>query len=348
MREYARFPPAFWHSKICKDIRRAGVEGVVMAAYLKTAPLSNMLGLYTLSLPGAGHETGMGFEGAQKGLQICIKAGYCAYDDDTEFVWVFDMAREQIGEALKITDNQVKNVQKQYAAMEENPFLAGFYDRYAVDFHLLEKRGKQTPLPTPSEGDAEPLGSKAKAKAQEQAQEQANAQGQDQAHEQAGLHQAPAKPRAPAKTTAATKAADRAPSAVVWDFYEQAYEARYGHAPTRNAKVNGQLAQFITRVPADEAPAIAAFFVSMKTAYYTRKCHSVDCLLSDAESIRTQWLSGNVVTSTQAQLADRAQTNNSAFERLLAAAEANEAGNGGGGVVGGADVIDVEAREVKS
>lgn len=336
MREYARFAPAFWLSKICKDIRRAGVEGVVMAGYLKTAPLSNMLGLYPLSLPAAGHETGLGFEGASKGLRICIQAGYCGYDEDSEFVWVYDMAREQIGEALKVSDNQVKNVQKQYAAMEENPFLAGFYDRYGTDFHLTEKRGAGSPLASPSEGVANPLGSKAQAQAQAQAQ----ASAQEQAQAQAGLRPAPAKPRAPA---AKSKDESRSPSGIAWDFYEVAYVARYGHAPTRNAKVNGQMAQFITRVPADEAPSIAAFFVTMDSAYYVRKCHAVDCLLADAEAIRTQWLNGRVVTNTQANHADRTQSNGNAFGRLL---KQSEAAHGGLSMDEDDGILDVESRVV--
>lgn len=340
MREYARFAPAFWLSKICKDIRRAGVEGVVMAGYLKTAPLSNMLGLYPLSLPAAGHETGLGFEGASKGLQICIKAGLCDYDEDSEFVWVFDMAREQIGEALKVSDNQVKNVQKQYAAMEENPFLARFYDRYGMDFHLTEKRGATPPLASPFEGSANTLGSKAQAKAQASAQEQANANGQEQAHAQAGLRPASAKPRAPADKSADEQ---RSPSSLVWDFYAAAYGTRYGHEPTRNAKVNGQLANFIKRVPVEEAPSIAAFFVTMNSAFYVRKCHAVDCLLADAEAIRTQWLTGRVVTSTQAAQSDRTQTNDNAFGRLLAQ---SEAAHGGIRMDDDSDVLDVEAKVV--
>lgn len=340
MREYARFAPAFWLSKICKDIRRAGVEGVVMAGYLKTAPLSNMLGLYPLSLPAAGHETGLGFEGASKGLQICIQAGYCDYDEDSEFVWVYDMAREQIGEALKVSDNQVKNVQKQYAAMEENPFLARFYDRYGMDFHLTEKRGETPPLVSPSEGSANTLGSKAQAQAQASAQEQAHAKGQEQAQAQAGLRPASAKPRAPANKPTDDQ---RSPSSLVWDFYAAAYATRYDHEPTRNAKVNGQLANFIKRVPAEEAPSIAAFFVSMNSAYYVRKCHAVDCLLADAEAIRTQWLTGRVVTSTQAAQSDRTQTNDNAFGRLLAQ---SEAAHGGIRMDDDSDVLDVEAKVV--
>ena len=39
------------------------------------------------------HETGMSLEGASKGLQRCIEAGFCAYDDEAEVVWVYEMAR---------------------------------------------------------------------------------------------------------------------------------------------------------------------------------------------------------------------------------------------------------------
>lgn len=342
MREYARFAPAFWLSKICKDIRRAGVEGVVMAGYLKTAPLSNMLGLYPLSLPAAGHETGLGFEGASKGLQICIKAGLCDYDEDSEFVWVFDMAREQIGEALKVSDNQVKNVQKQYAAMEENPFLAGFYDRYGTDFHLPEKRGAGAPLASPSEGVANPLGSKAQAQAQASAQEQAHEQDQEQAQAQAGLRPASAKPSAP---PAKRKTEEPTTSALVWDFYAGAYKVRYGHEPSRNAKVNGQIANFVKLVPAEDAPHIAAFYVTMDKTPYVGRCHPVDFLLADANAIRTQWINGRVVTNTQANLADRSQTSNNAFGRLLARSEAAHAGLDMGDSDDG--VLDVVAREVR-
>jgi len=82
-----------------------------------------------------------------------------------------------------------------------------------------------------------------------------------------------------------------APSAEAWASYADAYELRYGIAPVRNAKVNGQMANFITRVGA-EAPQIAAFFVGLEDGYYTREMHALDALVKDAEKLRTRWATG--------------------------------------------------------
>ena len=46
MREYAKVAPTFWTGKTGKDIKRRGIEGVVMATYLMSSPHSNMLGLF--------------------------------------------------------------------------------------------------------------------------------------------------------------------------------------------------------------------------------------------------------------------------------------------------------------
>lgn len=115
-----------------------------------------------------------------------------------------------------------------------------------------------------------------------------------------------------------------APTAAAWAAYSAAYRSRYGAEPTRNAHVNGQLAQFITRVPSEEAPAIAEFYVGMNKAFYVSQQHPVGLLLKDAEGIRTQWLNGRVVTDTEARQADRTQSNYNAFAPLLAEAQERE------------------------
>lgn len=331
MRDYSRVSGKFWTSKTGKDIKKRGQEAVIMAMYLMTAPQSNMLGLYYLAIPTAGHESGLGSEGASRGLQFCIEAGFCDYDIETEMVWVFEMAKYQVGGALKASDLQVKGVQKQYNELAENPFLARFYDRYGQDFKMVLRRGEVAPDADALEGALNPNAG--------QEQEQASAQRQDQVPAQSGLRPASAKSRAPANKP---NGEQRSPSSLVWDFYAAAYGTRYGHEPTRNAKVNAQLSSFIKRVPAEEAPSIAAFFVKMNSAFYVRKCHAVDCLLADAEAIRTQWLNGSVVTSTHATHADRAQTNDNVFGRLLAQSEAVH----GAIRMDDDDVLDVEAKVV--
>ncbi|HJV52837.1 MAG TPA: hypothetical protein VJ652_15320, partial [Noviherbaspirillum sp.] len=79
------------------------------------------------------------------------------------------------------------------------------------------------------------------------------------------------------------------PTGRIWMHYAEAYERRYGTAPVRNATVNGQLAQLLTRLGAEEAPMVAAWFVGHNNRYYVQKMHAVGCLLADAEKLRTEW-----------------------------------------------------------
>ncbi len=114
--------------------------------YLMTSPHANMLGLYYLPILYIAHETGLGLEGASKGLKSTIEAGFCSYDEDTEMVWVHEMAAYQVGKALKPGDNRCAGVRSEYASLTENPFLSLFYERYKDDFHLNVKRES---CPTP-------------------------------------------------------------------------------------------------------------------------------------------------------------------------------------------------------
>lgn len=108
-----------------------------------------------------------------------------------------------------------------------------------------------------------------------------------------------------------------APTTAVWASYSAAYEKRYGEKPVRNAMVNGQLANFITRVPRAEAPEIAAFYVSHRSAYYVRDGHSVGLLVKHAEKLRTEWATGRTITDTRARQEDRTATNVEGWSELL-------------------------------
>lgn len=338
MREFGKVPSTFWMSKEGRAVKAMGMEATIVAMYLKTCPGSNMLGLYYLLKEAMGVETGLGFEGASKGLDGCIQANYCDYDSDLSMVWVYGMAAEQIGSSLKATDKQCIGVQREYDSLPENRFLAPFYDRYAQAFNMTNRRELEPSEDRPSIAPSEPLQSKEKDK------EQAKPQDKEQANEK-GLRQPAVRAGATVKSPAIEDGAggkERSVSAIVWDHYEAAFQERYGVLPTRNQKVNGQLANFVTRVPKDEAPLIAAFYVGMNKSFYVAKLHSIDFLLSDAEAIRAQYLSGRMVTQTQAQQVDRQAASNSVFAKMIQQAEAREAGSGQQG-----EVFDVEAREVQ-
>jgi hypothetical protein len=109
-----------------------------------------------------------------------------------------------------------------------------------------------------------------------------------------------------------------------WTYYSVAYEKRYGVAPVRNAKVNSVLKQLVARLGADEAPAVAAFYVTHQGALYVRGKHPVELLLRDAEGLRTEWATGRTVTHTQATQSDRTAATANVFGNLIAEAESRE------------------------
>lgn len=172
MRDYSKVGPQFWIGKTGKALRKHGLEAQMVALYLLTSPHANMLGLYYVPQTFIAHETGMGMEGASKGLQGCIDAGFCRYDEDTEMVWVVEMARFQIADQLKDKDLRIKGVQSEYDSLPENPYLAAFYEMYAAAFCMASKRGEASPLQAPSK----PLPSQEQEQEQEQKQEQAQEQ----------------------------------------------------------------------------------------------------------------------------------------------------------------------------
>lgn len=166
MREYAKVEPKMWHGETFKALRKRGSEGVVVGLYLMTSPMSNMLGLFSQPVLYMAHETGLGEQGALKGLRDCIEVGFCSYDEASEVVWVHEMAKYQIAADLKATDLRCKGIQKDYDAMSENPFLGAFFDMYSAAFHMTNRRGSHSPIEGASKAPTKPL------RSQEQEQEQ--------------------------------------------------------------------------------------------------------------------------------------------------------------------------------
>jgi len=186
MRDYSKISPQFWTGKTGRALKGQGVEALVVGLYLMTCQHANMLGLYYLSKAYIAVDTGLGDQGASKGLASAIEAGFCQYDEESETVWVMEMAAFQIGSQLDAKDNRCRGVQKEYDSLPENPFLSAFYEKYRDTFHLTNQRGgpvkSKSRIPAPSkplgreeDNPAKPLRSQEQEQEQEQEIPEANA-----------------------------------------------------------------------------------------------------------------------------------------------------------------------------
>ncbi len=167
MRDYGKVSPHFWTGSTGKKLRECP-DSIVVAMYLMTCPHANMLGLYYMPLLYVAHETGLGLEGAKKGLKWACDAGFCSYDEVSEMVWVHEMARFQVAESLKPTDNRCKGIQKDYDSLPANPFLSSFYEKYATAFCMTNRREGKGTLSLSNLAPSKPLVSQEQEQEQEQ------------------------------------------------------------------------------------------------------------------------------------------------------------------------------------
>ncbi|CAM4399716.1 Helix-turn-helix domain-containing protein [Comamonas aquatilis] len=114
-----------------------------------------------------------------------------------------------------------------------------------------------------------------------------------------------------------------------WSAYSLAYEQRYGVKPVRNAPVNANVKALVKRLGHEEAPWVAAWYVTnVNEAFVVKNSHGVGVLVNQAESYRTQWARGHAVTTTAAQAADKSSANFDAIEEAKRLAkQRREGGN---------------------
>jgi len=135
--------------------------------------------------------------------------------------------------------------------------------------------------------------------------------------------EAPSKPKAKKPADEDMQAVCRA----TWSAYAAAYCARYGAEPIRNAKVNNQVKQLVTRLPRDECPGVVSYYVSINDAFLVRNCHDFGSLLAKAEAFRTQWATGSQMNGRTARQLEDAQANINAAQE--ASRRIRERGEGG-------------------
>ncbi|HHA2449641.1 TPA: helix-turn-helix domain-containing protein [Stenotrophomonas maltophilia] len=103
-----------------------------------------------------------------------------------------------------------------------------------------------------------------------------------------------------------------------WAAYATAYRERHGVAPVRNAKVNANVKQIVQRLGREEAPAVAAWFLTVNERYVVQAMHDLGQLLARCEAYRTQWATGRQMTQASAQQQDQTQSNANAADEAKA------------------------------
>jgi hypothetical protein len=309
MRDYGRVFSAFWQSE---DTRALSEDGRVLALYLLTSPHANLIGCFRLPDAYAADDMQWPSGRVREGFAEVQAKGFLTRDEGSK--WTF------IHKYLKWNRFENGNVAiAAHKAFDQVPPipLKALLAAALLEFgsHLKEPfvnhlQTLSQPFANP-EPDPEP--------------EPILSQNLILSQNPAGILFAPPPAEdVPVKVKAARAPKEPAPSAETWIAYAAAYRARYHAEPVRNATVNGQLAQLVGRLGAEEAPHVAAFYVGHQNRFYVGAGHSVGVLLRDCEKLRTEWATGRQSTVMQAIQADRTQTNFNAFAPLIAEAQAKE------------------------
>lgn len=175
MREYAKVSPQFWINDTGKKIKKLGLNAQLIALYLLTNPHATMLGIYYLPVAFIAHETGLSLEGALKGLQDLCEINFCSCDEISEYIWVHDMASDQISTQLKASDNRVKAINEAYSSLPNLSFLQKFYEKYVHAFFLEPRHNFFNSFEAP----LKPLRSKEQEQEKEQEKKQEKEQEKD-------------------------------------------------------------------------------------------------------------------------------------------------------------------------
>jgi len=297
MREYGKVFSRIWESE---DFRRLSEDGQKLTIYLLTCTHGTLAGVFRVPDGYACEDLQWSSERVSKGFQELLANRFATRCERTKWVWVFKYLDWNPLENPNQRKAAVKIAQQVPSDCLWNQGFIGVCGDL-IGLQMAEDADRFETLPEPFLN---------------QYQEQYQEQEKEQEQVATKSPSAP-RPRPQAKPS-------DSPTSETWTEYASAYRQRYGEDPVRNAKVNGQLAQLVSRLGVIEAPQVAAFYVGHSNAFYVRSMHSVGLLVQDAEKLRTEWATGRRMTLTQAMQRDRTATNGDVFQTLIAEAEARD------------------------
>lgn len=126
--------PDIWGGDLGEQLRGNGPAQVI-ALYLSSSPHANILGFYRCPLAYLAHDLGFDMETAKKVMDKLTQIGFAAYDEDTDYVFVYGMCALQI-KPLKAGDTKVVFAKRMYQSFPESPLKLMFYQRYSEHLRL--------------------------------------------------------------------------------------------------------------------------------------------------------------------------------------------------------------------
>ena len=295
MREYGKVYTAFWADP---SMRAMSEDARTLALYLLTCPHGNLIGLFRLPDAYAADDLQWSIERVSKGFRELFERGFCDRDGASNWLVIPNYTRWNQFENPNVAKSASKVFESAPDCSAKSICARGLL-KHCANLPEPFRKGLETLLD--SVRKPEPSQSLARAEPEPEPEPEPVAT--------AASPPRPPAQRGPSKTDA------------IWRAYSDEYRAVYGADPVRNAKVNGQLANIVDRIGAEDAPPVAAWFVHHRKRWYVERGHSIETLQRDCEQLRTEWATGRRSTSTAAIQADRTQQTGDVFSKLIAEAE---------------------------
>lgn len=132
-RSYAKIFTGKWRSRSFRTLR-GNPWAIVLQDYLMSCPASEMSGVFYMPKYLIEGELGIPHDELENAIRILEEADFCRFYDD-EYVFVYNMARYQIADALSPDDNRWKSLMRDIEEMPDN-IRREFIIRYNEDFNL--------------------------------------------------------------------------------------------------------------------------------------------------------------------------------------------------------------------
>lgn len=98
------------------------------------------------------------------------------------------------------------------------------------------------------------------------------------------------------------------PITEAWQAYLEAFRGKYGVDPIRNARVMGQVKQFIDRVGQADAPDVLRFYLQQHDRWTVQNGHTMGVALQQAEKLAAGYRGAKMMTEKEARRIDEKQT----------------------------------------